>query len=195
MKEGDSDALANARSATYELIGRNVALYQRLEHILKALLPRVTVTAYAPADSPKDRTSDLENRKSAVQGATLGNLITRYEREICNLDEPEIREDPKEINLLRTLRRGFNSSADREAHIAKLRQLVADRNHLIHQLFAEETLRTPGDWHSTYSKLEEQAKKIESVNGDLLQYFKAIRIANSALSDPKITKKVFRNLD
>lgn len=183
------DPIETARSKTYQLIGRNVVLFQDYELLLKALLPRTNLTITTPTATDSPPKSNLEMGRKAVEGSTLGNLVSNYIRNVLDLGVPEPREEPDEINFLITLRLHFNDPADRKAKEESLLKLVADRNHLFHQLLVQKTFSTAEDWLSLHPELEDLAKRVSSEIKAVRAHFKAIHLSSSASKNPEVMRE------
>ncbi|GEM_PF-3306593 len=72
------DELAAAKSRAHQLIGSNLLLFQRMERLLKAILPVATVSISHGTDVH----AFTRERYAAVEKCTLGNLVNRLINEI-----------------------------------------------------------------------------------------------------------------
>lgn len=72
-------------------IGRNVMLFQNLEHLLKYLVAHSSISGYA-----SELMSQEEKRRAAISKQTMGQLIGQY-IEISNPETQEVLEEPKNI--------------------------------------------------------------------------------------------------
>jgi len=170
--------LAESRSTTYQLIGRNVLLFQQMEQLLKIILPRSTVSISANTDVQ----SLSERRHAAVEKCTLGNLVNRFIDEVYNPNEPIPTEDSGQLSITSAIRWKFPDSAKRDAQIQRLRDLVDGRNHLIHHIILNIDFDSPESWSSIQGDLEIQQRQILSEIKKLQQLINTMKKAAEKFS-------------
>ena len=111
-------------------IGRNVILFQQMEHMLKHLLVIGNFSSSASALK-----SDFEQRFATVNKKTMGNVVKRFvENTFNNSDETtdeltELKEPTFSIKF--SIRRDDELYNKRKVYLASI---VSERNDLIHHL-------------------------------------------------------------
>ncbi|MEQ1842585.1 MAG: hypothetical protein ABL994_19470, partial [Verrucomicrobiales bacterium] len=148
--------LTEARTKTYQLIGRNIVLFQQMEQLLKIVLPLSTVSISSETEIP----SMMAGRCSAVEMCTLGNLVKRFIDEVCDPEESDPEEsdpegDSDRVNLTTTLRLIFKTPEARDTTIKRLNDLVDGRNRLVHHFFSRLEVNSIAGWRSTHEDLED----------------------------------------
>lgn len=149
------DELADWKSKTYQLIGRNVLHFQRMEQLLKFLLPQATVSIFGKADLA----SFLEERSEEVRVCTLGTLVNRFLAEVCVPDEPTSVEESVEPKFTSTVRLVLDDPVGLESMRTRLKNLVEGRNHLVHDLISRIDANSVECWRSIHNDLEEQQQR------------------------------------
>ena len=137
-------------------IGRNVILFQELEHLLKYLVADGPISGYISELEQK-----MERRKSSTNTQTMGQLIGQY-FENSSPENQEILEDPKYFKEERFIWFKYGSG-DPSFHDKKkktLAKLVADRNELIHHLLPQLDTNSIESCIEVGKKLDEQRDKI-----------------------------------
>lgn len=176
------DELAEWVSKTHQLIGRNLLLFQRLEHLLKLVLPRATVSV-----SPD---TDVQSRKDQgypeVETCTLGALVKRFIDEVCDPNEPPPTDDSDGLRARATFRLRFETSEGREALIKRLKALVEGRNRLVHHLLSEVDVNSPASWRSIHDQLEAQHQKVLTEIETLRHLVDTMAISGALVAHPEI---------
>ena len=188
--------LAEAKLKTYQLIGRNIVLFQQMEQLLKIVLPRATVSISSETEIP----SMMTGRCSAVERCTLGNLVNRFIDEVCDPEESDLEEsDPEEsdpegdsdqVNLTTTLRLIFETPEARDMKIKRLNDLVDGRNRLVHHFFSRFEVNSIRGWRSTHEDLEDQHQQILSEIGTLRQLLDAKAKSDVLFAHPEIQREL-----
>ena len=148
--------LTKIKNEVLRKIGRNVLLYQQVEHILKYLVSNGRISGNV--DTLK---SSLEKRKSSVAKRTMGMVAGDFFAEILGeYDSLETNpENPSKAQL------SINFRIETEEKHFELRQdkiaaLVADRNELIHHLMPKLNTDSVETWIETGRHLDLQREKI-----------------------------------
>lgn len=176
------DELAEWKSKTYQLVGRNVLLFQQMEHLLKFILPRSTVSISSETDVPLMVTG----RRSAVETCTLGTLVKRFIAEVCDPNDPDPTSDAEDVNLTSTVRLRFNAPAERDVRLQRLDDLVKERNRLVHHLLSEVDFNSLASMRSIQNELEDQYQKVLSEIESLRQLVEIIAVSGAFVAHPEM---------
>ena len=148
--------LVEIQNEVMRKIGRNVLLYQQVEHILKYLVSNGKISG--DVSTLKSR---HEARKSSVSKRTMGTVAGDFFAEIFGEDSPseDTTEKTNEIHLsisfrIETEEKHFELRRDAIA------SLVADRNELIHHLIPRLSTESVESWLETDRDLDLQREKI-----------------------------------
>ena len=144
--------LAESKTRTYQLIGRNVVLFQQMEQLLKIILPEATVSI----SSDTDVQALKKERYAAVETCTLGNLVNRFIDEVCDPNDPDPKGDSDQVHLTNTFRLKFDAPDGRDTMIKRLKDLVEGRNRLVHHLLSQVDVNSPASWRAIHDDLENQ---------------------------------------
>lgn len=180
------DELAEWKSKTYQLIGRNVLFFQQMEHLLKIILPRSKVSISSETDVPLMMTG----RRSAVEACTLGNLVKRFIAEVCDPNELDPTGDSKDVNLTSTVRLRFDAPAEREVLIQRLNDLVNERNRLVHHLLSEVDFNSLASLRSIQDELEDQHQKILSEIKTLRRMIEMIAVSGALVAHHEVRREL-----
>jgi len=114
-------------------IGRNVMLFQHLEHLLKYLVANRSISGYV-----SELMLQEEKRRATISKQTMGQLIGQY-IEISNPETREVLEEPKNLKQEQFIwvKYGFGDSTYYDTKKEALAKLVDDRNELIHHLLPQ----------------------------------------------------------
>jgi hypothetical protein len=114
---------------TLRKIGRNVFLFQRMELMLKFLIPRASLSG--TKSTLKD---NLEHASAAVSKQTMGNLLNPFLEAVYGENVP-LEDMPGEVQVAFSLRIEA-SEEERLRQQQALERLVEQRNELIHHRLA-----------------------------------------------------------
>lgn len=182
------DELAEWKSKTYQLVGRNVLLFQQMEHLLKIILPRSTVSISSETDAP----SMMTDRSSAVETCTLGTLVKRFIAEVCDPHEPDPTgdSDHDQVNLTAAFRLRFDDPDGRDAMIQRLNDLNFGRNRLVHHLLSGVDVNSPASWCSIHDELEVQHQQVLSEIETLRHLVDAMAMSGALVAHPEIQREL-----
>ena len=180
------DELAESKTRTYQLIGRNVMLFQQMEQLLKIILPRATVSISSDTDGQAVRAE----RYAVVEKCTLGNLVNRFIDEVCDPNEPDPTGDSDHVNLTTTFRLKFDPLDGRDTMIKRLNDLVEGRNHLVHHLILQIDANSPTSWRSIHGDLEKQQQQVLSEIETLRRLVEAMGMGSALIAHPEIQREL-----
>jgi hypothetical protein len=180
------DELTTWVSKTHQMIGRNLLLFQRLEHLLKVVLPRATVSVSPETDIP----SLKDQRYAEVETCTLGTLVNRFIDEVCDPNEPSSTDDSDGLQVTATFRLRFESSEGRDAQIKRLKTLVEGRNRLVHHFLPQIEADSIESWRSTHEGLEVQHREVLSEIETLRRVAELMELSRSALKHPELRREL-----
>ena len=183
--------LTEIKNEVMRKIGRNVLLYQQVEHILKYLVSNGRISGNV--DTLK---SSHEKRKSSVAKRTMGTVAGDFFAEILGEDysletNPE---NPSKAHL------SFNFRIETEEKHFELRRdkiaaLVADRNELIHHLMPKLNTDSVETWIETDRYLDLQRENIlpelEYLQAVAKQFSDLKKGLGEFLSSPEGRKHIF----
>ena len=137
-------------------IGRNVLVLQRIEAMLKHLIPR----SHIEGDINTIK-SNQDKAINALSRQTMGNLVKRFIENIC-----EERSSPREeIESSEMLSFSLKITLDDEVYVSKkeaLECVVAERNKLIHHMLSSFNQSSMESCAALQIELDEQYKLINS---------------------------------
>ena len=148
--------LLEVKNEVMRKIGRNVLLYQQVEHVLKYLVSNGRISGDVSTIK-----SSHESRKSTVAKKTMGTVAGDFFAEIFGEEESfdNLPENPSTVHLSISLR-----IETEEKHFELRRDaiasLVADRNALIHHLMPKLNTESIESWLETDRDLDLQREKI-----------------------------------
>ena len=178
------DELAEWMSKTYQLVGRNVLLFQRMEHLLKFLLPRAEFSISLDSDSPSIKT------KPTPVIETLGMLVDRFTEEVCNADEATSTDESHGSELNAKFRLGFETPEGRDALIKRMKSLVKGRNDLVHHFLLQIDANSVESWRSTHKALEEQHRQTLAEIETLRHLVEAMEITCASFAEPEFQREL-----
>lgn len=148
--------LLEIKNEVMRKIGRNVLLYQQVEHVLKYLVSNGRISG--DVSTMKSR---HESRKSSVAKKTMGTVAGDFFTEIFAEEDSfdSLPENPSAVHLsisfrIETEEKHFELRRDAIA------SLVADRNELIHHLIPKLNTESIDSWLETDRDLDLQREKI-----------------------------------
>lgn len=178
--------LAESKAKTFELIGRNILLFQEMEHLLKKVLPRATISI----SSDTDVSSMMTTRLGAVKTCTLGALVNRFIAEVCDAGEPEIPGDSDMAGLTATYRLRFDPPDGRDVMSKRLNDLVEGRNRLVHHLLSQIVPNSPASWRSLHEGLEDQYQQTLAEIETLQHLVEGIEESSALIAHPDIRREL-----
>lgn len=173
--------LAESKSRTYQLIGRNVLLFQQMEHLLKIILPRSTVSI-----SPDTDISALKDQRYAeVEKCSLGTLVNRFIDEVCDPNELPTTDHSDRVGARTTFRLNFETPEGGEALFQRLKALVKGRNDLVHHFLLQIDAKTVESWCATHEALEEQYRLTLAEIKVLQQLVESLDMTHAFFASPE----------
>ena len=122
----------NLKNEVLRKIGRNVILFQQIEHILKHLLVSITYSGYA-----SNLKTNIEQRTSAIHKQTMGQVANKFIKDMYLASDSEekvnVSEELTEIFFSFNCKIKCDNSYYEERKNA-LALVVTERNDLIHHL-------------------------------------------------------------
>lgn len=149
-----------ARKDVFELIGRNVLRFQKIELVLKHLVSRSDISFNLGNPPPVPRFKDVETKSlGLVAGDYFKNVFLPFD----TANEATPKQDPGVNGKVPQARGRFRMQLPAEAHSElekRFLALVEERNHLIHSFLLKFNLETLDGCSEAATFLEAQAKKI-----------------------------------
>lgn len=165
------DDLINAKHEVQRKIGRNLILFQRIEHMLKWLVANSRVQGYL-----SEFNSIRERQTEEVAKSTLGNLVGRYienHQPLSNFDKEEGPVELKEpiITFSTCVADDDNMQSQKDLLVS----LVAERNDLVHHLVARINPESIASWQETEKHLDRQFEMLQPMHGEFQDRIKGIQ--------------------
>jgi hypothetical protein len=150
----EKDALAR--------IGRNLVNFQTLEHLLKELIPTLSMSG-----TVSQVQTALKDSKRRIRKSSLGDLSNSFHSSVFGPPvEHEAPDDLTEPHFTFSLR--VEAAPDRISNARKRwRRLVVERNRLVHTQLMEYDLSKPDDRTRLCSMLDEQNARVREVLDEL----------------------------
>lgn len=173
-------------------IGRNVLLFQELEHLLKYLVANSSISSYV-----SELVSQEENRRTSINKQTMGQLIGQY-IEISNPETREVLEEPKNLKEEQFIwfKYGSGDSTGYDTKKKALAKLVNDRNELIHHLLPQLNQDSLESCLQIEKKLDEQrdniVREIDNVKRKIDGLHKGRNFLVALLNSPEARKELQR---
>jgi hypothetical protein len=151
--------LEETKNELFRKIGRNMLLFQQIEHILKHLVSSSNLTI-----SLGDNTgNNYLSKKASIKKQTLGQVIGRFfgEMHVAPLSLPESEPSAPDTAISFS----FKIQLDQEALEGRkevLAKLVEERNELIHHFLQQYNLQSFEDCNSAHLYLDNQEERIRS---------------------------------
>ena len=156
-------------------IGRNLLLFQQIEHLLKHLMARSRVEGTLASMQ-----SNLEERRTRFQKQTLGQLAGQFVDELLadagERDAPDSAEEP-------WFSFGFTIQTDSafvEQHTAEMKAVVDARNDLIHHFLPRWSPASSESTEAALAYLDEQRAKALPMRDRLQGFVKSLQDAATA---------------
>jgi hypothetical protein len=168
-------SLKEAKADVIYKVGRNVLLFQQIEHLLKFLVVNGNASGH-----PSQLAANTKRRVDSVMKRTLGMVAKDY------LDVTDPSPPPADLNEPH-----FSFSFRMDYHTDKkevMEALIAERNHLVHHFLLDIDIESLDDWIEAGEKLDKQSEKLEAELSELHQVverFQEMRrdMADFVLSD------------
>lgn len=162
MDESGQSAL-EARNEAFRRLGRNLYLIQLIEHQLKHLVVHVAVDGHAGNLAERIATKSKRARK-----ASMGTLTSQFTSIVFSDKEPDRAEPRDPTRAWYSFR--FRIAADEQLvqqRKRELRQLVRERNRLIHTVAADIRPDDTDKWIGLGVFLDEQRAKLVAEHENL----------------------------
>jgi hypothetical protein len=161
-------------------IGKNVASFQLVEHLLKALLRinRMRTTAAGLDNETKERSSKLETK-------TMGMLVGDFDEAVLKPleDETGSSNESNEISISISTRLHFENDANAQyEQQAQLKALVDARNDLIHHFVPRRNWKSVADMQAARVELIALRERTEAQRVRLLAVWKACQESLQVMS-------------
>lgn len=167
-------------------IGRNLANFQMLEHLLKELIPTLQVHG-----TVAEIQETLTSTKKEIRKASLGDLLGTFHSSV--FDQPVDRKEPENLEEpVFSFTMGVDASPERiRATKGRWRKLVAQRNKLVHSQLMEYDLSRPEDCEQLCTILDAQNLEICTVLDELALLRAHRSLAAAALVEQLENGKLF----
>lgn len=188
------DSKTELEKATNEVmrkIGRNVLLYQQVEHLLKYLIVHSRLEG-----GVSDMMQNYDRRSQNAQTRTLGQSVSKYFESIIGECE-ERREMDVELKES-TFAFNFSIEADSEFTESRkqaLASIVEDRNQLIHHLLPRLKPDSVESWIEIGEELDQQREKTLPEFENLKAMVRSLQEGSKAFSDYLNSAEGIRQLE
>lgn len=177
-----SNPVDELRAEALQKIGRNVVNFQRFERLLKEILAK----SHLQGD-PADPLKIFSQREESVSKLTLGILVGEFVRSVHSTDSQF---DSEAINPPKNYEGSWFAVGSRvileEADLAELkmalRQVVDDRNELVHQRLATVDLNSIEACQDLIEELDEQYERLKPHFQSTIRTFRSMTEMRSALA-------------
>ena len=172
------ESINGLRDIAFQKIGRNVVNLQRFERMLKLIIVRSNVSGYASelAKIHQNKTQDTNYR-------TLGSLVKEFFNTVYSKDNP-FSDGPaealNEIWMSHAFRIQSNGDSISERE-RELREVVEERNLLIHHWLAEVDFESVDQCQDLISRLDAQDDRLKPHYESLMLQLGNIREALEAV--------------
>ena len=148
--------LEQAKNEVMRKIGRNMLLFQQMEHMLKFLVVHGTMAGYR-----SEIMANQEQRAAAVLKQTMGQVTGQFLENTYSVPE-ETADAPEELKeaYFSFAFRLKSDPVDYENKKQALASIVADRNELIHHLLPRLDTDSIESWMETDRYLDQQREKL-----------------------------------
>lgn len=171
--------IENSVNEVLRKIGRNMMLFQQLEHLLKFIIINGSMSGYA-----SEIRSNIERRASNVQKQTMGQLVGQY-IETTNPDAHDTSNEPEELQEA-FLSFKFHIECDSFYYDSKkeaLAKLVSERNELVHHLLPEFNSNSIESCIKIGNQLDKQADYVRHEIADLKAKANALQEGRKKLAE------------
>lgn len=129
----NEESLDSEMIRTYELIGRNILLFQQMEGLLKHLLP---VASLEGRDANELETKHQKNQ-AKVEKDTLGNLVNEFFEVVVVSEANNADKDREDPGVAISFRLVLKSEQAVDELRRRFKDLVDSRNHLVHHFLSD----------------------------------------------------------
>ncbi|MCK9619123.1 MAG: hypothetical protein M0R47_01160 [Methylobacter sp.] len=160
-------------------IGRNVMLFQQMEHILKVLLANGSYSGYI-----SELNTILEDRNSTIRTQTMGQVVKQFSENTFSAPK-ETANGPEELKEIWMSFR-FTIEGDDDLYEKRknaLDSIVAERNELIHHLLPKWNMNSLESSKTIELYLDQQREKILPELENLKALAKAMQEARKELAN------------
>ena len=168
------------REIAFRKIGRNVVNLQRFERMLKLIIVGSNISGYA-----SELAKIYQNKTEGTIYKTLGSLVKEFLNSIYSKDDPfsDAPADARnEIWMSHTFRIQSNADSISEKE-GELREVVEERNLLIHHWLAEVDFASDHECQQLISRLDAQNDRLIPHYETLMRQLGDMRAAQKALLD------------
>lgn len=165
---------------TLRKIGRNVLLFQRMELMLKFLIPRASLSG-----NKSSLKENLDQASAVVSKQTVGNLLKPFLDSVYGENVP-LEDMPGEVQIAFSLRIKA-SEEERICHQQALEHLVEQRNDLIHHRLAhlkqdstESCIALGKELDEQFELLRPEYERLRSLGSALISWSKQVIKENLA---------------
>ena len=165
-------------------IGRNLANFQTLEHLLKELIPTLRMRG-----TVAEIQGNLESRKKGLKKSSLGNLSDAFHSSV--FEPPLSQETPEEVSEpVFSFTAHIEASPEHARNTkARWRKLVAQRNSLVHTQLMKYDLTKAEDCNQLCGALDSQNLEICAMLDELASFRSHKAIAAAAMVEELKTGK------
>lgn len=181
--------LEDLRREVQRKLGRNVILFQQIEHILKYMLINQDIKVW---DEQGEMKSNLEERKNTFANQTLGNVAKHFVENVFSTseqvsDNQNVSEETSTFHISFTRGPMLCDENFYNQRKNELAALVAERNDLIHHFLPKRNFGNYEDLKAAEQYLDQQRERVfpefeliesiaqnfQEVRKQLVEYFKS----------------------
>lgn len=173
----------------FRRIGRNLLLFQHIEHLLKQLMASARLEG-----SVHSMQANFDQRRARIHKQTLGQLAGQFVDDV--LADAGEREAPENVDQV-WFSFGFTIQADSafvEQHTAEMKALVDARNDLIHHFLPRWSPASEESTHAALAYLDEQRAQALPMRDRLQGFVNSLHEAAKAhadfLSSPEAVREI-----
>ncbi len=159
----------------FRRIGRNLLLFQHIEHLLKQLMASARIEGTLQSMQTK-----LDERRAKIQKQTLGQLAGQFVDDV--LADAGERDGPENVDEA-WFSFGFSIQADSafvEQHTAEMKAVVDARNDLIHHFLPRWSPASDDSTREALAYLDEQRARALPMRDRLLGFVNSVQSAAKA---------------
>lgn len=140
----------------FQKVGRNLILFQKLEHILKAIVSMAEVSGH-----PRDLLKNQEDRKAWAMKLTLGTIVGEHLGALNPIETPDVETPLKSDKTFFSMRVSTHCDDDvLSARRTVLAGLVTERNQLVHHLRTMYQLHEEASRRELVAMLDDQHRRL-----------------------------------
>ena len=187
-KMTDEEMLESEKIRTYELVGRNVLLFQQMESLLKDLLPAASLEGR----DANELATRHKKKRAQIEKDTLGQLVNQFFKEVAVTESKNADNDRLEAGVVISSRLVFTSEKAMEARQQRLNDLVDSRNHLVHHFLSDLDHDNLESWRSARSSLKALRSRTQNEIEGLQKLVQGTETFSAALNHPAIRSELTR---